>query len=209
MEHFTTSNNYFFIKTIQVFDKVGNPLTEPILMEQVFGTFDSFRIYDGSFLHSDGKLYFFKRQYLKSNMEFYTQASQSASKPFQDESVQESSYLNPLQDPEEQYYPQKSTTTKKTRDHVYLQLYSLNLETGEQKPIPEVCIEEEDWDIQENESEHGATKKREKQSLGPMDPTRSQYHVQFSHEFGPKSIYECEVSYKNEWEFLSSQFFGI
>jgi len=63
-ELFSASNNYFFIKTLQVFDKFGKPVSEPILLEQVFGTFDSFRIYDGSFLHSNGKLYFFKRRFM-------------------------------------------------------------------------------------------------------------------------------------------------
>lgn len=63
-ELFTPSNNFFFIKTLQVYDKFGRPRMEPILLEQVFGTFDSFRIYDGSFLHHDGKLYFFKRLFL-------------------------------------------------------------------------------------------------------------------------------------------------
>ena len=42
-----------------------------------------------------------------------------------------------------------------------------------------------------------------------MDPTRSQYHVQFSAEFGAKSLHETAVSYRNEWEFLSSQYFSI
>ena len=32
-ELFSASNNYFFIKTIQVFNKNGKPITEPILME--------------------------------------------------------------------------------------------------------------------------------------------------------------------------------
>ena len=63
-ELFTPSNNFFFIKTLQVYDKFGRPQMEPILLEQVFGTFDSFRIYDGSFLHHNGKLYFFKRLFL-------------------------------------------------------------------------------------------------------------------------------------------------
>jgi len=34
--------------------------------------------------------------------------------------------------------------------------------TGEQKGIPEVCIEEEDWDIQENDHERNKSKKKEK-----------------------------------------------
>jgi len=84
------------------------------------------------------------------------------------------------------------------------------LETCEQERISSVCIEEEDWDIQENELEMKNNKKpREKQSLGPMDPTRSQYHIQFSHEFGPQSMYESKVYYKDEADFLSNQFFSI
>jgi len=32
-ELFSASNNYFFIKTLQVFDKFGKPVSEPILLE--------------------------------------------------------------------------------------------------------------------------------------------------------------------------------
>ena len=84
---------------------------------------------------------------------------------------------------------------KNKKTLMYLQLYSLDIVTGEQKGIPEVCIEEEDWDIQENDHERNKSKKKEKQALGPMDPTRSQYHIQFSHEFGPKSMYESKVPF--------------
>ena len=63
-DQFTLSNNFFYIKTLQLYNKFGEPVHEPILLEQVFGAFDSFRIYDGSFTHYDGKIYFFKRQFL-------------------------------------------------------------------------------------------------------------------------------------------------
>lgn len=101
-----------------------------------------------------------------------------------------------------------AATTKKSKDKVYLQMYSLDINTEQEEPITQVFIEEEDWDAMENEYELAklahAKKQRVKQSFGPMDPTRSQYHVQFSAEFGAKSFHETAVSYRNEWEFLSS-----
>jgi len=53
----------FYIKTLQVFDKNGEKLDDPILVEQVYGTFDSYRLYDISCLHYKDNLYFFKRLY--------------------------------------------------------------------------------------------------------------------------------------------------
>jgi len=41
----------FFIKTIQFFDEKGEKKNDPILVEQVFGQFDEFRLYDASYLH--------------------------------------------------------------------------------------------------------------------------------------------------------------
>ena len=59
-------------------------------------------------------------------------------------------------DPEEHYYQQRSVmaaTTKKSKDKVYLQMYSLDLKTSRQQVISQVFIEEEDWDAIENELE--------------------------------------------------------
>lgn len=236
-ELFTPSNNFFFIKTLRVYDKFGQPLIDPILLEQVFGSFDSFRIYDGSFLHHNGKLYFFKRLFLdkdqrQNRSQFDIQNAQSVNSKsmkmsnssnlrknkrpgFAEASLQDSNEISGM-DPEEPYYQQRSVmaaTTKKSKDKVYLQMYSLDIKSGQQQMISQVCIEEEDWDAIENELElekQGHVKKqRVKQSFGPMDPTRSQYHVQFSAEFGAKSLHETAVSYGSEWEFLSSQYFSI
>jgi len=41
----------FYIKTIQFFDAKGEKINEPILVEQVFGSFDEYRLYDTSILH--------------------------------------------------------------------------------------------------------------------------------------------------------------
>lgn len=51
----------FFIKTIQIYDKYGSIKYPPILVEQVIGSFDAYRLYDTSFIHNDGKLFYFKR----------------------------------------------------------------------------------------------------------------------------------------------------
>ena len=37
-----------------------------------------------------------------------------------------------------------------------------------------------------------------------MDPTRSQYNIQFSSEFGPKSAHETNVMYNDTDEFLNN-----
>lgn len=54
----------FYIKTLQIFDKEGNELDDPILVEQVYGNFDSYRLYDISTLHYKDSLYYFKRIYI-------------------------------------------------------------------------------------------------------------------------------------------------
>lgn len=41
-------------------------------------------------------------------------------------------------------------------------MYSLNIKTGEQAQIPNVFIEEEDWDAQELERQGGIKKQRVK-----------------------------------------------
>lgn len=57
----------FYIKTLQIFDKEGNELDDPILVEQVYGNFDSYRLYDISTLHYKDSLYYFKRIYINNN----------------------------------------------------------------------------------------------------------------------------------------------
>ena len=50
------------MKTIELFDENGKPLHHPILVEQVFGTFDDVnRLYDTSYLQYKNKIYYFKR----------------------------------------------------------------------------------------------------------------------------------------------------
>ena len=59
----------FYIKTIQFYDAKAKPINEPILVEQVFGKFDDFRLYDTSTLHYQNynerakcdKIFYFKR----------------------------------------------------------------------------------------------------------------------------------------------------
>lgn len=53
--------NQFYIKTFQVFNSNGEPLGDPVLVEQVFGSFENYRLYDTSVLHRGRKLYYFKR----------------------------------------------------------------------------------------------------------------------------------------------------
>ena len=55
----------FFIKTIQFFNEKGEKKNEPILVEQIFGDFNEFRIYDTSFLHYGDKVYYFKRKFIE------------------------------------------------------------------------------------------------------------------------------------------------
>ena len=57
----------FYIKTLQIFDKEGNELDDPILVEQVYGNFDSYRLYDISTLHYKDSLYYFKRIYINND----------------------------------------------------------------------------------------------------------------------------------------------
>ena len=53
---------YFYIKTIQFFDEQGKKINEkPILVEQVFGDFSDFRLYDTSIIKHNDKVYYFKR----------------------------------------------------------------------------------------------------------------------------------------------------
>ena len=52
--------------------------------------------------------------------------------------------------------------TKKYKGKVYLQMYSLDITNGEQMPIQQVFIEEEDWDAQELEKFGGIKKARVK-----------------------------------------------
>ena len=60
-----TDSQCFFIKTLQIFDKEGNALDDPILVEQVYGNFDSYRLYDISTLHYKDSLYYFKRKFVR------------------------------------------------------------------------------------------------------------------------------------------------
>ena len=52
----------FHIKTLQFFDENGDKMTpRPILVEQVFGEFGDFRLYDTSLIKNQGFVYYFKR----------------------------------------------------------------------------------------------------------------------------------------------------
>jgi hypothetical protein len=46
----------------------GKSLTDPILVENVFGSYESMRLYDTSFIQRGKKIYYFKRIY-KSNQD--------------------------------------------------------------------------------------------------------------------------------------------
>ena len=53
---------HFYIKTLQFYNSEGVPYDESaILVEQVFGAFDEFRLYDVSTIQNDNKVYYFKR----------------------------------------------------------------------------------------------------------------------------------------------------
>lgn len=56
--------NQFYIKTFQVYNRYGEPIDDPILVEQVFGSFETYRLYDTSVLHRGRKLYYFKRLFI-------------------------------------------------------------------------------------------------------------------------------------------------
>lgn len=60
-DNFFRDRYTFHIKTIQIFNKDGQPQWPPILAEQVNGSFDAYRLYDTSFVHNDGKIFYFKR----------------------------------------------------------------------------------------------------------------------------------------------------
>ena len=52
----------FHIKTLQFFDELGNKMTpRPILVEQIFGEFGDFRLYDISLIQNQQFVYYFKR----------------------------------------------------------------------------------------------------------------------------------------------------
>lgn len=52
-----------------MFDKEGYAIGDPVIVEQVFGVFDNYRLYDTSLLHRDGKLYYFKRLFIEEEMQ--------------------------------------------------------------------------------------------------------------------------------------------
>ena len=62
-----TEQIVFYIKTIQLFDENGKAKNEQILVEQVFGNFDDFRLYDTAHVHFKDKIYFFKRLFNEQN----------------------------------------------------------------------------------------------------------------------------------------------
>lgn len=57
----------FYIKTLQIFDKEGRALDEPILVEQVYGNFDQYRLYDISTLYYNDSIYYFKRLHIQDD----------------------------------------------------------------------------------------------------------------------------------------------
>lgn len=71
--------NTFFIKTFQVFSSSGEPISIPILTEQVFGNFETIRLYDTSILARGSRLYYFKRIHVNPKNEDgdYVQDGQS------------------------------------------------------------------------------------------------------------------------------------
>ena len=42
---------------------MGGAIGDPVLVEQVFGNFDDYRLYDTSLIQNNGKLFYFKRLY--------------------------------------------------------------------------------------------------------------------------------------------------
>ena len=58
---FDKESNTFFIKTIEFFDDKGESLSQPILVEQIYGEFIENRIYDVSITQYNDKVYFFRR----------------------------------------------------------------------------------------------------------------------------------------------------
>jgi hypothetical protein len=65
---FEQKKQQFYIKTIQFFDDKAEPLTKPILVEQIFNEFNENRIYDVSIIQFKDKVYFFKRLYYDQAM---------------------------------------------------------------------------------------------------------------------------------------------
>ena len=61
--------NSFYIKTFQVFNTKGVAVSAPILTEQVFGNYESHRLYDTSILCRGSKLYYWKRIYVNPAVE--------------------------------------------------------------------------------------------------------------------------------------------
>lgn len=58
---FNIDKNTFYIKTIQFYDNMGQPIGLPILTEQIFGDFDDYRLQDTSYVKHENKIFFFKR----------------------------------------------------------------------------------------------------------------------------------------------------
>lgn len=134
----------FYIKTLQIFDKEGQALDDPILVEQVYGEFDSYRLYDISTLHYKESLYFFKRIYVNL----------SAESNFDDAS--------PLVDDQLRMNPQigasslnqsmesisnnmkRNKSKKKRKEKTHLQLYCYDLRSGTERVVERVKIEEGD-----------------------------------------------------------------
>jgi len=53
----------FYIKTLQFFKDNGQPLSKPILVEQVPGTFEEHKLFDASITQYEHKIYYFKKVY--------------------------------------------------------------------------------------------------------------------------------------------------
>ena len=159
----------FFIKTLQIFDKENKALGEPILVEQVYGNFDQYRIYDISTLHFEDKLYYFKRIHIdESNIEGDGQVDQDATNNkkiwnnllhFQKAKDKQDKHQVRHQQIQHANYKRRHSAKapefnkrydigcfdraiKKNTHRTHLQLYSYDLRNGQENKIDWVKIEE-------------------------------------------------------------------
>ena len=178
-----TEQIQFYIKTIQFFDENGQKKNEPILVEQVFGAFDDFRLYDTAHLHYKEKIYYFKRLFNEPNTEKSPQLADNS--------------MNSLTEGVE------ST----------LQLFSFNLKDGTEKELENFFLDEFDEadieGLEEDKKQSNQYKSGDKQIMDLLlelkDKASIQFNVQFSQRFGSDS---CE-NYESEDDFLSQQFLSF
>ena len=118
-----------------MFDKDGQKLDDPILIEQVYGQFDDFRIYDVSFLQYKDNIYYFKRLH---NVIVDNQGQN-------DQSLQISEF-DEDKDGEivDGLLPQQRNST-------CLQLYKYNMQQGKETELKGYRIVEEQWQAGDDE----------------------------------------------------------